>query len=138
MSLRSSLAVVFVAGLAVGSAPGAITVDGNLNDWGIAVADNNGSNHNNMSLLGPSIGLVNKMTEDQNDLAGHSGWLGPQYGGQDYDAELMGVAYMSGRLYIAIEIGQRPDNGFNFSGPMASKWGAARAASSDLRSRQAP
>jgi hypothetical protein len=120
MSLRTFGVTVFlasiVAGLAVGSAS-AITVDGNLSDWGIAVADNNGSNQNNMNTVGPSIGLIDKMIEDQNDLAGHSAFLGPQYGGQDYDAELMAVAYKSGRLYIAIETGQRPDNGFNFYGP---------------------
>ena len=109
--------VSVVAGLAVGSAAAAITVDGSLNDWGIAVADNNGSNQNNTNLVGPSIGLINKMIEDQDDLAGHGGYLGPQYGGQDYDAELMAVAYKSGLFYVAIETGQRPDNGFNFFGP---------------------
>jgi hypothetical protein len=113
----TGVVVSVVAGLALGSAQAAITVDGNLSDWGVAVADNNGSNQNNMNLQGPSIGLVNKMIEDQNDLAGHRAFLGPRYGGQDYDAELMAVAYRAGLLYIAIETGQRPDNGFNFFGP---------------------
>ena len=121
MLLRSfggtGLLASIVAGLAVGSAASAITVDGNLSDWGIAVADNNGSNQNNMNPVGPSIGLINKMIEDQNDLAGHTAFLGPLYGGQDYDAELLAVAYKAGLLSIAIETGQRPDNGFNFFAP---------------------
>jgi hypothetical protein len=50
--------------------------------------------------------------EDQNDHWGDSGFLGPNYGGQNYDAEFMGLAFDANRLYLAIVTGQRPDNGF--------------------------
>ncbi|HSW44452.1 MAG TPA: hypothetical protein VLM89_02665 [Phycisphaerae bacterium] len=91
-----------------------IVVDGSLTDWGITVGD---SNNTVYTLLGPSIGLISSMIEDQDDFSGHGFFLGPNYGGQDYDAEFLGVAYKSGKLYVAILTGQRPDNGLTYFGP---------------------
>ncbi|MCK4660898.1 MAG: PEP-CTERM sorting domain-containing protein [Phycisphaerae bacterium] len=85
-----------------------LMVDGDLSDWGVAVADNNGTRFS----FTPGIGLLDYYAEDQNDLAGDGGLLGPNYGGQNYDAELMTVAYQQGSLFLAIVTGQRPDNGF--------------------------
>ena len=62
----------------------ALTVNGNLSDWGITVADGDNSNFSNPNL---GIGLVNSLTEDQSDFAGNSGYVGP-----NYDAEYMGIA----------------------------------------------
>jgi len=56
----------------------ALTVDGNLSDWGITVADGNNSNFSNPN---PGFGLVNSFTEDQNDFAGDGGYVGPNFGG---------------------------------------------------------
>lgn len=116
MSLRAHLLVVssLVAGL-TGFASAAIVVDGNLSDWGITIGDNNTSNYS--TLFGPSIGLLSSFEEDQNDTAGHSFTLGPNLGGQDYDAEFLAAAYNNNTLFIAISTGQRPDNGFAYFGP---------------------
>jgi hypothetical protein len=92
----------------------ALTVDGDLSDWGITVADGNNSNFSNPT---PGIGLVNSFTEDQNDFAGNNGYVGPNYGGQNYDAEYMGIAVQGTTMYLAIVSGQRPDNGLTRYSP---------------------
>lgn len=89
---------------------GPIVVDGDLSDWGVTVADNNASNMNAYAGMA-GIGLLGWDAEDQNDDAGHGAYLGPNSGGQDYDAEMMLAAVNGGRLYIGIATGQRPDNG---------------------------
>lgn len=104
------LALVLTANSAVRAAT--ISVDGNLSDWGVTVADNNGSTYAPSGLLGSHV-------EDTNDLDDNY-YLGPNWGGQNYDAEFMGVARGTGvqrnLLYVAISTGQRPDNGFaNYS-----------------------
>lgn len=91
-----------------------IVIDGDLNDWGVVVADGNESNSLN---LRSDIGLIGFHRDDQNDSAGDSGFLGPHYGGQNYDAEFLGVALQDTTLYIAIATGQRPDNGFSRYSP---------------------
>ena len=90
-----------------------LVVDGNLSDWGVTVADNNGSVYG----LASDIGLLGFMVEDQNDSAGDSGYLGPNHGGQNYDAEMIAVAYLDSRIYVSIVTGQRPDNGFQRYAP---------------------
>ncbi len=85
----------------------ALTVDGDLSDWGITVADNNGSVFNTVSA--PGLGGFH--IEDQDDNAGNGGFLGPNSGGQNYDGEFMGVARQGNQLHFAIVTGQRPDNG---------------------------
>ena len=104
-----------LAGIALLSAPAAaatITIDGNLSDWGITVSDSPGSTPlSNFSNLSTTIGLQASFVEDQNDNAGDGGFLGPNQGGQNYDAEFLGVALQNTTLFIAIVTGQRPDNG---------------------------
>ncbi len=90
-----------------------LIVDGHLGDWGVVVADNNGSTY---SFL-PGLDLLGWHIEDQDDKAGHGFVLGPNQGGQDYDAEMMAVALQGGRIHIAIVTGQRPDNGLASFGP---------------------
>lgn len=85
-------------------------VDGNVADWGITVGDNNASNFSS-----PAVANVLKLYtahNDYNDQAGDSGALARHFGGQNYDAEFMGVAITDSHLYISIVTGQRPDNGF--------------------------
>jgi hypothetical protein len=100
---------------------GGIAINGNLSDWGVSVADNNASNFgvpagNGQKTLGDGSVMYFHL-EDQNDLSGHSALLGPNYGGQDYDAEFMGVILNGTQLSIAIVTGQRPNNGLTFFGP---------------------
>lgn len=101
-------AALCIAMMAAPAGAATITIDGDLSDWGITVADNNGSN---FSSLATNIGLKASFVEDQNDTAGDGGQLGPNAGGQKYDAEFLGAALQGTMLYVAIVTGQRPDNG---------------------------
>ncbi len=84
-------------------------MDGDLTDWGIVVADGNASNIS--AYAGYSgIDLLDWMSEDTNDNS-NSYYVGPNYGGQNYDAEFLAAATAGGKLYLAIVSGQRPDNG---------------------------
>ena len=119
-SLRSfgkfagSLGAIGVA-LALSSASAsAITIDGNLSDWGVFVGDNNTSNFSGAS---GTPGYLGGFVEDQNDKAGDGGFLGPDYGGQNYDGEFLGMALQGSTLYVAIVTGQRPDNGMQRFSP---------------------
>lgn len=119
-SLKSSniKPIVFTAALALGlslsTAASAITIDGDLSDWGVTVADGNNSD---FSTPSPTINLVSSFEEDQNDFAGSGGYVGPNYGGQNYDAEFMGVALQGKTMFLAIVSGQRPDNGLSNYSP---------------------
>lgn len=113
MPLRTLAATVSICALCTSSVF-ALVVDGNLTDWGVTVADNNGSN---FSSWAPGIGLIDYFVEDQDDLAGHDFFLGPHKGGQDYDAEMMAAAQQGSTFYIAIATGMRPDNGLEFFSP---------------------
>lgn len=119
--LTVSLAIVLLAA----PAHAVITVDGYLDDWGVSV-------HPTTDVLEFSGGLSNNVTngsisfmggtmyyhsEDQNDGAGQGGYLGPNYGGQEYDAEFMGVTISGNTLYVAISTGQRQKNGFGDYAP---------------------
>jgi hypothetical protein len=108
--MRSIIAGGLTALALCGPAFAGPLVDGNVADWGITVGDGNLSNFSSPAVAG-AIKLYTAR-EDNNDLAGDSGHLGPHFGGQNYDVEFMGVAVDSARLYIAIVTGQRPDNGF--------------------------
>jgi len=107
--------VFAIAGMMVGSgAAFGFTIDGSLlDDWDVSVADNNAST---FDFVG-AANLLGTHVEDQNDSAGNGGYLGPNYGGQNYDAEMMAVALQGDQLLIAIVTGQRPDNGFKKFGP---------------------
>lgn len=96
---------LLVGGAALHASP--IVVDGDLSDWGYGVSDGNTSAYAPL----PAIGLVGNYTEDQDDFAGDGGYLGPNSGGQNYDAESLSAAVQGNTLYIALTTGQRPDNG---------------------------
>jgi hypothetical protein len=92
------------------------TIDGDLSDWGITVAD--GVNDGTPSHLvgtdysGLHSDLVGSMIEDTNDTTNNL-YLGPHSGGQNYDGEFFGAAVQGNTLFLAILTGQRPDNGFD-------------------------
>jgi len=104
----------------------AIHVDGGWSDWGIGLsgaghlvydaaygytgypAGTRSYNPPPKMILGSKIYYD---IEDSDDSAVDSFRLGPLYGGQNYDAEFLGVAVDEDYLYIAIFTGQRPDNG---------------------------
>ena len=109
-----SIFAVIVSVLCGGSMVRAdLIVDGDLNDWGVSVADNDGSIYDFAS----DIGLVGFHEEDQGDTKGAGYTLGPNQGGQNYDAELLSVAFDNNNLFVAIVTGQRPDNGFDKYAP---------------------
>jgi hypothetical protein len=100
--------------LSAGAAAAAtLTVDGDASDWGFSVADNNASTW----VPAGGIGLVAMMLEDTSDLAGDGGVVGPNLGGQNYDAEVLAAAVQGSDLFIVIASGQRPDNGLARYGP---------------------
>ena len=111
--------VTLTAGLSIHLPAAALSVDGSLADWGVTLSDS--TNATSASLfntvsVGGSAQLLGFAIEDTNDLAGASGYLGPHYGGQNYDVEFMAVALQDGRIFLSIASGQRPDNGFgNYS-----------------------
>lgn len=110
-----SILVGALAALALSgpSFAGPITVDGNISDWGITVGDNHSSNFSTPGVAGTVLNQTFFFAhEDQNDHWGDSGYLGPNYGGQNYDVEFMGLAFAGDKVYITIVTGQRPDNGF--------------------------
>jgi hypothetical protein len=107
----------------------AITVNGDLSDWGatgtsikingggalaLGVANNTSGAY---STFIDNTVTVRFHSEDSSDSAGDSGFVGPNYGGQNYDGEFLGVSIHNGYLYIAIVSGQRPDNGKARFGP---------------------
>jgi hypothetical protein len=108
--MRSIIAGSLTALALCGPAFAGPVIDGNVADWGITVGDGNSSNFSNPAVAG--VIKLYTASEDNSDIAGDSGFLGPHFGGQNYDVEFMGVAIDSASLYIAIVTGQRPDNGF--------------------------
>ncbi len=88
-----------------------LVVDGDVSDWGFSVADNNAS------TFVPSLTLAGLYVEDSNDNAGDGGYVGPAYGGQNYDGEVLAAAVQGSSLFVLIVSGQRPDNGFSDYAP---------------------
>lgn len=107
------IAIVGVCMIAVSAQGAPIVIDGSLADWGVGVGDDNTT----VFSIATDIGLLGSLTEDQDDQAGDGGFLGPNQGGQNYDVEMLAVAYQNSHLYIAILTGQRPDNGFQRYAP---------------------
>lgn len=111
MKLSQILAIAALAATASAAHAVPLTVDGDLSDWGINVADGTVGNTVGTNYTGLRSGLIGSMIEDTSDLAGDSGYVGPNYGGQNYDGEFMGWALQGNQFHVAILTGQRPDNG---------------------------
>lgn len=109
----------------------AVTVDGDLSEWGVALNAskhltfsggivNNGTNPGNRGALNNFMGSGSTLyyhAEDSSDFASDTAYLGPYYGGQNYDGEFLGVMVQGAKLCIAIATGQRPDNGLSQYSP---------------------
>jgi hypothetical protein len=108
------LAFVVALLLPVTSLHAGIVVDGSLGDWGVTVGHSStgGSTYSGVSA---TPGLLNHMIEDTNDLR-NDYYVGPNYGGQNYDAEFLGAAVQDGKLVISVMSGQRTDNTQNATG----------------------
>ena len=117
---RAPVALLLLA--AVAAAAPIDVHDGTLADWGVLVQDDNLSNINSYGLAdwvaagGAAGAFLGADREDSNDLS-NSYYLGPNWGGQNYDAELLVAAIQGGKLHVAISTGQRPDNGFRYYSP---------------------
>lgn len=105
--LATTLALFSALGLAQSAS--AITVDGSLSDWGVTVGDSNTSTYDTAFM---DANNIDYMIEDTNDNS--NGYIvGPYGGGQNYDAEYLGVKKEGGMLYISLLSGQRTDNDLN-------------------------
>jgi len=112
---RLIVSLLLVGLLSTVALSGAIVVDGQLDDWGVTVADSNGSD---MDTFTPAsgIGFLGAFAEDTNDNS-NGYWVGPNSGGQNYDGELIAAASDGLYVYLAVVSGQRPDNGLSSFGP---------------------
>ena len=123
MTKKLGFCVVVLVGLssAASVAQAAIVVDGLLGDWSVDVlsAHTTGSvGGTNYDGIETTPGFIGAHIEDTKDLSTSSYLLGPNYGGQNYDAEMMAVTLEdNSRLAIAILTGQRPDNGLTKYSP---------------------
>lgn len=111
----SAVSALFLALFSVPTLAMPFTVDGDLSDWGIAVADGTAASPVGTNYSGLRTDLAGYHEEDTNDRS-NSYYLGPNYGGQNYDGEFFGAAVQGSTLYLGILTGQRPDNGFDSSG----------------------
>src|SRR4051794_34195793 len=88
---------------------GVINVDGLVGDWGSNQSYSTGTWKNGLDGSVPGF-TYQYFVEDPNDTNSDSGFVGPNYGGQNYDAEFIGVGVENGQLKIVIVSGQRRDN----------------------------
>lgn len=119
-------ALALLAG-AVAQAEAAIDIDGDLEDWGIKINSSGSLVYDSVAYDGYTGTLTGDYSGVSDDTwyGGYKIWyhledtddgsndypVGPLYGGQNYDAEVLVVAPTPSTLYIGIASGQRPDNG---------------------------
>lgn len=96
------LLVSALTSLSVSGSAWALTIDGNLSDWGVTYAS-----------WTPSAG-IRYTVEDQ--TGSNAYYLNPGYGGQAYDAEALYATISGGKLYIALATGHNPRTLQNPSG----------------------
>jgi len=129
----ATLAAVLLLVASSGWATAGIQIDGSLgpNEWGLtfngtsldfgsSAVVNNATHPGNTGLYSVDDGTTNYSVfyhaEDSNDnFNGY--YVGPNHGGQNYDAEFLGVSIHDARLNVVVVSGQRPDNGFSYYGP---------------------
>ena len=109
--LRAGLLTAFAEAPALSST---ITIDGDMSDWGVTVADNNGSD---FSSPNPTSDWSRALPKTPMILPATAAMWAPNYGGQNYDAEFMDMALQGNTMYLAIVTGQRPDNGLKRYSP---------------------
>jgi len=92
-----------------------IGVDGNMSDWGISATTGFTTNDN---VNEPVTCYQNGVYYWEEDGHYNSGYVGPGYGGQDYDIEALYVTTDATNLYIGIITGFFP-SGTNYMGDIA-------------------
>mgnify|MGYP001369125919 CR=1 FL=1 len=92
--------MMLLAGMISSGGAYAYTIDGNLSDWGI-------SHNGNANDWTPNSGVSFFSVEDQSGSGAY--YLNPGWGGQNYDAEAMYVAWDNSNLYIAVATGHNPN-----------------------------
>lgn len=121
--ITTPLLLSFMAAWQSAAMAGPITVDGRLSDWGISVADGTSGNTVGTNYSGLRTDLYGSDKSDTNDTSNSyshypsGSATSPGSGGQNYDAEFMGVLVQGNTLYISILTGQRPDNGLSYYSP---------------------
>lgn len=103
---KTLMHLMIAASMMTSAAAQAITIDGNLSDWGV---------QQNGSVAGwtPNTGVLYAQ-EDQSGSGAFK--LTPGWGGQAYDAEAMYVNWDASNLYIAIATGHNPNTVNNPAG----------------------
>ena len=103
---KTLMQIMIAAGMltSAGAQAIAITVDGNLADWGLHQNGNANDWTPNTSVV-PSANQF--VVDDQ--TGGRGVYLTPGYGGQDYDAEALYVSKDSNYLYLALITGLSPN-----------------------------
>ncbi|NQU24084.1 MAG: hypothetical protein HQ567_22605 [Candidatus Nealsonbacteria bacterium] len=126
---RLCVLVVAISAISVSQAA-TVVIDGDLTDWGISLDGDKhlvfGTGITNVSTHPGYQGVLNNFqvpngklyyhAEDSNDLSNNYA-VGPNLGGQNYDAEFLGASVLDSVLYVAIATGQRPDNRFSKFSP---------------------
>ncbi len=102
-----------------------MTVDGNVGDWGITVANNNGSEWT-PTIAGISHSSLTDERGKKEDFGDNrtGGQVFPGYGGQNYDAEGLYTTYDDDYLYILVVTGHRPEGHQYVPGDIAIDFGA--------------
>lgn len=118
-----SVFYVLTLGLSANSLAGVINVsDGNLSDWGLFVStvndrqawtpNGNGVESENYTYVDNGSYAYNGMTiyySVEDYIKSGSGYIGPGYGGQTYDAEALYLTWDDDNLYIALVTGHDPN-----------------------------
>lgn len=108
MNLLKKYAVAGIVMAAFWVSPAAaITIDGNLSDWGV-----------NPTTWVPASG-IHVTIEDQTGSGAY--YLNPGWGGQAYDAEALYAQFGGGKLYIALATGHNPAT---LQKPFSNSYGA--------------
>ncbi|MFO1092515.1 MAG: PEP-CTERM sorting domain-containing protein [Planctomycetaceae bacterium] len=102
--------------LAGATANASFIADGSLADWGSNDSWTTDSWITGLTGTGSGFSYV-YFKEDTPGNDGHGTTLGPNQGGQDYDAEFIGVGVSGTKLNIVIVTGQRQDNGLAYYSP---------------------
>lgn len=92
-----------------------ININGDMSDWGISATTGFSTAD---SVDNPVIDYQNGVHFWEEDGLGNSGYVGPGYGGQDYDIEALYVTSDATNLYIGIITGFFP-SGDNYMGDIA-------------------
>ncbi|MDP2809092.1 MAG: PEP-CTERM sorting domain-containing protein [Rhodocyclaceae bacterium] len=96
-----------LSSLALSGSAWAITIDGNLSDWGVTAPS-----------WTPTLGIRSTI-EDQTGSGSY--YLNPGWGGQAYDAEALYATISGTKLYIALATGHNPRT---LQNPAANSYGA--------------